>query len=55
MSLGFYLSHIRLSVAEREHLKKLIVEVRQDGTYNDPADLKYYQPFKSMALAWSKF
>lgn len=58
-SLGFYLSHRRLSVFEREHLKKLIAEIRQDGTlekiqqkYNDPVDLKYYQPFKPMALAW---
>jgi ABC-type amino acid transport substrate-binding protein len=59
-SVGFYLSHKRLSATERERLKKLIVDIRQDGTlekiqqkYNDPTDLKYYQPIHFIALAWS--
>ncbi|WP_413295450.1 hypothetical protein ACLSU7_02200 [Bdellovibrio sp. HCB185ZH] len=58
-SVGFYLSHKRLSVFERERLKRLIGEIRQDGTlrkiqmkYNDPLDLKFYQPAQFMSLAW---
>ncbi|QLY23794.1 ABC transporter substrate-binding protein [Bdellovibrio sp. KM01] len=58
-SVGFYLSHKRLSEKERERLKKLISKIREDGTlqkiqrkYNDPLDLKFYKPTQLMSLAW---
>ncbi|WP_413574497.1 transporter substrate-binding domain-containing protein [Bdellovibrio sp. HCB290] len=48
---GFYLSRKRLSEQERASIKKIIKEIRQDGTlalvakkYVNPVDLKYYQP-----------
>jgi hypothetical protein len=58
-SVGFYLSHKRLSAGERKRLKQLILTIRQDGTllkiqrkYNDPLDLKFYEPAQVMSLAW---
>ncbi|WP_413584109.1 substrate-binding periplasmic protein [Bdellovibrio sp. HCB274] len=48
---GFHLSRKRLSEQERTSIKKIIKEIRQDGTlakiatkYVNPEDLKYYQP-----------
>ncbi len=48
---GFYLSRTRLSQAEREKIRKIIQDMRDDGTlleiskkYVNTEDLKYYKP-----------
>ncbi|WP_413293905.1 substrate-binding periplasmic protein [Bdellovibrio sp. HCB185ZH] len=50
-SLGFYLSTKRLSQDERERIRSIISNVRQDGTllkiekkYVNPVDYLYYEP-----------